>query len=1371
MSYTSDIQQIRNLTINDIVSTAVRYLPTRWRERPWAFSDEQGRNLNHGTAILETEEQCLAYLAAYGKMHDHKLRRALDDREFPFHYLRDGFEIYDWGCGQGLGTMVLVECLRGKGLLNHLKRVYLEEPSDMARSKALLHVNQTLNHTKVEVIENNKFLPSDIDDNNAITSIDVKERCAIHIFSNILDIEEVSLKKTSQLVASSGIRHIVLCVGPAIRSDYRISQFIKYFRGEDVNVFTAFSEVNFGQLPNRHIYGCFIKSFTFCLGAAQTVLQKYTYFAPVQLFACYSDRISNECTNKSSFELLAPFDMSAHKSEIPVFALTSNLISRGYETFASNRIYQAISNLKGNDRTNALIAIARLQKTLAEMLMSERADLNKSEWNFIVLEDETDIARIAIEDFYEMYHHLIALTEDYSHLKLPKFNVFNGRTADAFIIYDAVFDISISKICEPDKVAFSNYRVQNDCYFVIRSSRNIYDERTIYTSERIKYKPLVTRDNQGNYNSIEDKVVHLRYFLNLLFQKQDFRPGQLPILNRALQLKSVIGLLPTGGGKSLTYQLAALLQPGVTLVIDPLRGLMKDQYDGLRRTGIDCISYINSDLDAKEKRENERRLTNSQVQILFLSPERLSIHKFRETLRAMNESCVYFAYGVIDEVHCVSEWGHDFRLAYLHLGRNLYNYVLPKAVEGKDNHISLFGLTATASFDVLADVERELSGVSSYSLEEDATVRYENTNRLELQYYVYNVNAEQAKKEREVGEIKQNALLDAINDATNKLSEIQSEEYVDEIRTSFLERENITDREKETEIFETDLSVDVHDNWFAHNHSTAAAIVFCPRASGGNLYVDGVAAHLQSQGLGYISTYKGGADPRNQDAFLSGEKNLMVATKAFGMGIDKPNVRLTFHLNYPSSLESFVQEAGRAGRDRKMALATIMYAPKTFYVKNVKTNTWGQFSSDYQTNKFFYDSNFLGEDFELYVMELLMGTLKVFISNEEFYGIEDATIKQTKGIIKYIKRYELGQTLTYYLSYREQDEVLDSYNQILQKHNMPVFDTPNARRIKAADGFFYIHTYGKAIYKDAIQKAIYRMCVIGLIDDFTEDYAQCTFRVTTVCHEDSHYYECLRLYYRKYYSEERTDDMMEEVKSLADSEGAIMACLKHLTSFIYRSIAQKRARGILDMEQFCNMAINSGKNWLETNEDLKDFIYFYFNSKYARENFETYDSNLKKDVPYSLKDDTNIDLHSETEITSFELVKKYMRVVDPEIVNNDSQTDNVKHLQGAIRLIRRAIVEMNPVLNLLNIFCILFLGQQDNELLEEEICSDYEEVVEYYSKKGNTGVMDEYANLLVKHAVLDDSTKDYLQKLYKFILVKQHSVELKNFVTQYIQQQ
>ena len=150
-------------------------------------------------------------------------------------------------------------------------------------------------------------------------------------------------------------------------------------------------------------------------------------------------------------------------------------------------------------------------------------------------------------------------------------------------------------------------------------------------------------------------VLHLRYFLNLLFRKEDFRPGQLPILTRALSLKSVIGLLPTGGGKSLRYQLAAILQPGVTVVVDPLKGLMKDQMDGLLRVGIDSISFINGDLDSQEKRKRESLLTQSRIQIMFLSPERLSIHSFRETLRSMHESDVFFAYGVIDEVHCVSE--------------------------------------------------------------------------------------------------------------------------------------------------------------------------------------------------------------------------------------------------------------------------------------------------------------------------------------------------------------------------------------------------------------------------------------------------------------------------------------------------------------------------------------------------------------------------------------------------------------------------------------------------------------------------------------------------------------------------------------------
>ena len=215
---------------------------------------------------------------------------------------------------------------------------------------------------------------------------------------------------------------------------------------------------------------------------------------------------------------------------------------------------------------------------------------------------------------------------------------------------------------------------------------------------------------------------YLEYFLQLIFRKESFRAGQLPILTRALRNKSVIGLLPTGGGKSLTYQLAAMLQPGITIVIDPLRSLMLDQYEGLLANGIDTCTYINSSIDKEEREQREFRLEQAQCQIVFLSPERLCIYTFRKRLQNMHEAKVYFAYGVIDEVHCVSEWGQDFRFSYLHLGRNLYQFV-----RAKEGEVTLFGLTATASFDVLADVERELSGSGAYRLDADALVRCEDT--------------------------------------------------------------------------------------------------------------------------------------------------------------------------------------------------------------------------------------------------------------------------------------------------------------------------------------------------------------------------------------------------------------------------------------------------------------------------------------------------------------------------------------------------------------------------------------------------------------------------------------------------------------------
>ncbi len=775
MSYIDDIRNARILTINEIVRISINHVPNRYRIEPWKYKDNQGRTLGRGTVVLETEEQCCAYMAAYGPMHNHKLMRALDEKEFPYSAVSNGVEIYDWGCGQGIGTIAVVEKLRQHKLLEKLHKVILEEPSDVARKRAVLHVQKALENYDVNIEEISQYLPSDKGINTEdIMTIDVEQPCSIHIFSNILDIEAVSLKGVSKMITSSGQKHVVLCIGPANLNESRINAFCNYFKENHVHVFTDFRDTNFGHHPNKKSYGCLIKSFSYDLSQNDNVLYEYKYFAPVQYFAAYSEDFVASSLIQGAFDVLAPFDLTAHKNLCPVYALMSNLISRGLPTFASRKVLAYISNQTKSQKEKSLNAVARLQKTFVEALISERLDTSKQIWKILVLEDDTDIAKIALDDFYETYHNLIAITSDYDSMILPQIHVDTKHTASAETEYDIVFDVSIDKLCNAENVAFAKYKAQNDCYFIVRSSKNVYGKRILYTTERIKYKPFVEKNSHGVYENIESNCSELRYFLNLIFRKDDFRPGQLPILSRALQLKSVIGLLPTGGGKSLTYQLAAMLQPAVTLVVDPLKGLMKDQYDGLKKVGIDCISYINRDItkDFAEGRKREAALTGSQVQIMFLSPERLSIHRFREVLRSMRESNVYFAYGVIDEVHCVSEWGHDFRLAYLHLGRNLFNYVLPKKIEGEDCHISLFGLTATASFDVLADVERELSGANAYSLEDDAIVRYENTNRLELQYNVYEVNAEDVQKSGDVDSLKEESLKEVIDNATQKIVEI-----------------------------------------------------------------------------------------------------------------------------------------------------------------------------------------------------------------------------------------------------------------------------------------------------------------------------------------------------------------------------------------------------------------------------------------------------------------------------------------------------------------------------------------------------------------------------------------------------------------------
>lgn len=1178
---------------------------------------------------------------------------------------------------------------------------------------------------------------------------------------------------------------------------------------------------------------------------------------------------------------------------------------------------------KNLELTLSPIGIARIQKTLLEALMTGKLSVESDKWNMLVLERDVPCAILAIEDLIHQFHHITSLSHEYEHLVIPQINLdvissiefaasslhqvygnrlhvnvcTNPTTLHKSKVYDIVFDVSVLRRQGIENLSFSDFQCKNECYYIIRSSHYKRGVRRIYTSDTINYKPLVTV-SQSIYTPISSNANHLKYFLQLLFRKSDFRSGQLPILSRALQNKSVIGLLPTGGGKSLTYQLAAMLQPGVTIVVDPLRSLMKDQYDGLIRSGIDTCTYINSTIDVSEKEYRAMQMEDSQMLFVFLSPERLCIYKFREKLKNMHELGVYFSYGVIDEVHCVSEWGHDFRFSYLHLGRNMYQYVCPK----KNKHLTLFGLTATASFDVLADVERELSGDGAFELEPGTVVRDENTNRLELQYKIeripieyeedkffdknHNLDSDLPKAVNitdkwAVYRSKSNFLVDYISCIPQYLQDLQNNQAIKTIKTKFNERQNIN--EDNNIDLNTNLVNDFYRSYSSYNQ---AGIIFCPHKEGTGISVKENAKALEKY-VADIGVFMGSSNSNNSeevdkesfenlDKFRDDKLPIMVATKAFGMGIDKPNVRFTVNMNYSSSLESFVQEAGRAGRDRKMALSVILLSDyhlvrinkkcpinqfpmmtiknKWFKPGDLKTIlnrynldidekyidhltpdrdmvklrcdvcnkrfSWNKCdvtcslcdsktcegtcslynqcqlrqvpsegrgfiyiydlknilkqnsifvpaknleyqNTDYETVMYFYNNNFKGALKEKITMHDLLSrsVTKVFYGNTT----EEKETTEVSDFLSKLLSSQVGDELVAFIS----SKVIGKYQGRKVYIESSIGRTYRIRFLNSTD-VFDIDKDNLEILRDKsdVAKAVYRMCCIDLIDDFTEDYGNDRYRIVTVRKKDGDYYKGLEKFLTRYYSEEKARQEILQVPNYK-GENEIHKCLGYLTEFIYDKIAIKRKRAIDDIRTFCMLGIAPNKgSWLNINEELKDYIYYYFNSKYAREDYKTEDNQ-----EFSLVSDT-----SRGKESSMAIVLKYLRVIDDDVVGaSGSPKDNIKHLQGAVRLIRRSLTASNSALSLLNSFCIIYLGTNDSEATIKELENSYLQgyigfYEEYEDKKEFYQVFGNFKEELSKkdRNVLNEKSKKLLETIEMDAELQLHSEWIKTFKTKYI---
>lgn len=566
------------------------------------------------------------------------------------------------------------------------------------------------------------------------------------------------------------------------------------------------------------------------------------------------------------------------------------------------------------------------------------------------------------------------------------------------------------------------------------------------------------------------------------------------------------------------------------------------------------------------------------------------------------------------------------------------------------------------------------------------------------------------------------------------------------------------------------------------NEYKQAGIIFCPHVNS-----TGISVTVNSQSLGKIcevGTFSGSDQDgvvqdnesmKNMKKFRENKLPLMVATKAFGMGIDKPNVRFTVNMNYSSSLESFVQEAGRAGRDRKMALAVILLSDYTLYRVSDRCQI-PNYPMTTIKNKWFKEKNLheILDTYKIHVNESefdvctpLTDIVKLKCNTDNTRNAEGLEVKDKDGNVKkqywnctpqcsrfqtcslkyvdknmqhkwiYIKdlksyleknriripkenlEYQGADynTVMYFFdnSFKGELEEQNKMEYLLSKIDLEYF-VGNDKKDKPAEhiqakGFLEpvlnsrvgtevvsIISYQNDSYAD-IAKAIYRMCIIGLIDDFTQDYATQSFRILSTRKKNGSYYERLKEFLMRYYSEERAEYEVEKA-SVRKRNNEIYNCLGYLTEFVYDKVALKRKRAIDDIRNFCNVGIDttSGKNWLEINEDLKDEIYYYFNSKYAREGYKT-----DNDENFSLLDDTD-----RGKISSKDILYKYMRVVDADVMGiSGSPKDNIKHLQGAVRLIRRSLADTNATLSMLNAYCLIALKIGNNHHLNQELDKSY----------------------------------------------------------------
>ena len=886
-------------------------------------------------------------------------------------------------------------------------------------------------------------------------------------------------------------------------------------------------------------------------------------------------------------------------------------------------------------------AIIRFQILLIELLSHNYLSLNEN-WNFNILanEDLGNFPELAIKDLLIWLDKLYQL-KNKTNFEKPKFTInITNKKRDFAITTKAInIDFSLFKRYTDENNLNPDVIYLRTDYFDIVKDKNYF---RVSTTEPI------------NYNvTAEDKSV-LEFFLNNIFDKPTFKEGQFPIISNALNRKDTIGLLPTGGGKSLCYQLPCLLQPSINFVVCPIKSLMIDQNENLVKMLITNVNAITS--DKEDKKEIEKDFEQGRYLFVWISPEKFQIPSFRDKIRAIivNYS---IAYAVVDEVHCLSEWGHDFRTSYLNLAKTIDN-LSPKDENG-DGKIKFIGLTATASVNVLKDIKIEFSR-QKQRLEDENIKSLLDYSRKELQFEV-------------------------INDDGNKNQRIKT----------LLKKLNDTEGYIET--------------------NEKAGLIFTPNVNGAygcfqvsntlnTLYQNKVkwfAGDIPKRDVFDEQTgRKTGTEPvmqkdefnkfklQVQKEFKEDKYQILVATKAFGMGIDKQNIFYTFHYGLPSSVEALYQEAGRAGRwdtkkeenKDKTGKCYILYSPET------------------------HDSERVERLFK-----------------------KDTTFAEMKEISDEIKMWEKQDIFRQvYLFTKDAKDIQEDFDIIINV--IRIFFQKNTLKRIFYNTNKYIAELG--IKENTLQKAIYRLSLLGIVSDWTTNFYN-HFEVQFITLNEKSIIEKISSYITKY---EPNTDVEKEVLQV-EKATILEKSVWYLLNWTFENIAYSRKQSLKTLNEFCANFKNS--------DDFKKRIDSYFvfsNTTFILQDIGENPNNYSNwfEALYIYEETNELDANN---------LKKINKIYIPEIYNLELRNEEYVKLKDTIS--RFLIDSKNNVgLNFLSGFVRLALNEYQDSDGKERFESALETIKQIFLKSEQEDFLSKL--MIVGKHLNEEQKMELCQSISKF---------------------